>query len=159
MRIHGGKTHVWNQAGQKPEACDRLQRVAVQVDPTARVWRGSELPTVEQGIKVLGTTIGHHDYVLQMLSTIQDKHRVLLDAIPTVPDIQSAWLLLLHCAAARANYCRVRPDLVDNFDQSHDQGLWQCLCTIMDVPEDGDPVTRATASLPLSLGGLGLRSA
>ena len=116
---------------------------------------------MEQGIKVLGTPIGHHDYVLQMLSTIQDKHRVLLDAIPTVPDIQSAWLLLLHCAGARANYYIrvVRPDLVDNFAQSHDQGLWQCLCTIMDVPEDGDPVTRATASLPLSLGGLGLRSA
>ena len=116
---------------------------------------------MEQGIKVLGTPIGHHDCVLQMLSTIQDKHRVLLDAIPTVPDIQSAWLLLLHCAAARANYHIrvVRPDLVDNFAQSHDQGLWQCLCTIMDVPADGDPVTRATASLPLSLGGLGLRSA
>ena len=29
----------------------------------------------------------------------------------------------------------------------------------MDVPADGDPVTRATANLPLSLGGLGLRSA
>ena len=133
IRIHGGKTHVWNQAGQKPEACDRLQRVAVQVDPTARVWPGSELPTVEQGIKVLGTPIGHHDYVLQMLSMIQDKHRVLLDVIPIVPDVQSAWLLLLHCAAARANYYIrvVRPDLVDNFAQSHDQ-------TIMDVPEDGD---------------------
>ena len=37
--VHGGKTHVWNQARQKPEACDRLQRVAVQVDPTARVAR------------------------------------------------------------------------------------------------------------------------
>ena len=56
---------------------------------------------MEQGIKVLGTPIGHHDYVLQMLSTIQDKHRVLLDAIPTVPDIQSVFLLLLHCASAR----------------------------------------------------------
>ena len=25
IRVHGGKTHVWNQAGHKPEACDRLQ--------------------------------------------------------------------------------------------------------------------------------------
>ena len=84
IRVHGGKTHVWNQAGHKPKACDRLQRVAVQVDP-------------------------------HMLSTIEDKHRVLLDAIPTVPDIQSAWLLLLHCASARANcYIRVvRPKLLN----------------------------------------------
>ena len=27
IRIHGGEAHVWNQAGQKPEACDKLRRV------------------------------------------------------------------------------------------------------------------------------------
>ena len=134
IRVHGGK---------------RLEPIRTQTRPTARVWRGSEVPTVEQGIKVLCTPIGHNDHVLQLLTKIQDKHRVLLDVIPTVPDIQSAWLLLLHCASARANCCIrvVRPKLVNTFA---DQELWQCLCTT---------VTRATASLPLSLGGMGLRSA
>ena len=124
------------------------------------MWRGSELPTVEQGIKVLGTPIGHHDYVLQMLSTIQDKHRVLLMQFPQC-QISSQFFCCSFTALQHVNhYIRVvRPNLVDNFAQSHDQGLWQCLCTIMDVPADGDPVTRATANLPFSLGGLGLRSA
>ena len=34
--------HRRNKAGHKAEACDRLHGVAVQVDPTARVWRGSD---------------------------------------------------------------------------------------------------------------------
>ena len=59
IRIHGSKTHVWNQAGLQQDACEALQRVAEALDPTARVRRGSELPSVEQGIKVLGTPIGH----------------------------------------------------------------------------------------------------
>ena len=56
----------------------------------------------------------------------------------------------LHAIRASDNIRVVRPDLVDNFAQSHDQGLWQCLCTIMDVPEDGDPVTSHCQSAPLS---------
>ena len=136
--------------------------MAFQVDPTARVWRGSELPTVEQGIKVLGTPIGHRGYVLQMLSTIQDKHRVLLDAFP-----QCQTSSQLGCCSFTALQ-HVRITTSELSDQSWlttllnltTKGLWQCLCTIMDVPADGcDPVTRATASLPLSLGGLGLSSA
>ena len=42
---------------------------------------------------------------------------MLLERIPAVQDVQSAWLILLHCAAARANYLlRVeRPALVRRF--------------------------------------------
>ena len=38
--------------------------------------------------------------------------------------------------------------------------VWQCLCDILKIPEDfmGNP-HQAVATLPLSLGGLGLRSA
>ena len=97
-----------------------------------------------------------------LLEKVQAKQQVLLDAIPKVPKVQSAWLLLLHCASARANYQFrvVRPGLVESFAESHDQGLWRCLCAILEVLVDTcDVVTRATATLPLSLGGLGLRSA
>ena len=151
IRVHGGKTHVWNRAGQKPEACNRLQRVAEVHDRTARVWRGSEVPLAEQGIKVLGTPVGHDEYARSLLEKIQAKQQFLLNAIPTVPDVQSAWLLLLHCASARCNFQLrvVRPELVNSFAESHDQG----------AVETCDGLTRATATLPLSLGGLGLRSA
>ena len=103
IRVHGGKTHVWNQAGQKPDVCEAMQRIAEVSNPRAQVWRGSEVPSSMQGIRVLGTPLGHPDYVATHLEEIRRKHDVLFEAIPTVPDVQSAWLLLLHCASAGAN--------------------------------------------------------
>ena len=40
IRIHVGKTQVWNAAGERPQACDLLERFS----PENRVWRGSEFP-------------------------------------------------------------------------------------------------------------------
>ena len=60
-------------------------------DNTARVWRGSEVPLADQGIKVLGTPVGHDEYVRSLLKKIQAKQQFLLNAIPTVPDMQSAF--------------------------------------------------------------------
>ena len=75
---------------------------------------------------------------------------LLLQAIPTVPDVQSAWLLLLHCASPRANfYLRaVRPELALQFARGHDAR--ENLC---------DETTRSAETLPLALGGSGMRSA
>ena len=39
-QINGGKTRVWNAAGERPPACDLLERLA----PNERVWRGSDIP-------------------------------------------------------------------------------------------------------------------
>ena len=44
IRIHQGKTKIWNRAGEKPAVCDVLERMARIADPTACVWRGSEFP-------------------------------------------------------------------------------------------------------------------
>ena len=57
------KTEVWNRAGVRPEACNILERIARQDDPTAVVWKGSDIPTPEQGLKILGTPLGHPDFV------------------------------------------------------------------------------------------------
>ena len=91
-----------------------------------------------------------------------DEHNVLLERIPSLPDVQSVWALLLHCANARANYALrvIRPELARHFAQAHDAGLWRCLCAILRVIEDQcDALAKDAASLPLSVGGLGLRSA
>ena len=45
IRINPRKTKVWNAAGFKQSGCGVLQRIAETYDPTAVVWRGSELPT------------------------------------------------------------------------------------------------------------------
>ena len=98
---------------------------------------------------------------LSQLEQITEEHRVLLERIPAFQDVQSAWLILLHCASARANYLLrvVRPELVRHFAESHD-GLWRCLCQILDIPEGQcEPTVRIASTMPLVLGGIGLRSA
>ena len=128
IRVHSGKTHVWNRSGRMPPACDELQRRAVLQDPTAQVWTGSGVPTQNQGIKVLGCPLGHEDFVTTQLEAIGTKHQVLLQAIPTVPDVQSAWLLPLHCAAARANFC-LRVEGTMGVCGSVSPESWACLRT------------------------------
>ena len=88
------------------------------------------------------------------------KHSTLFQHIPVVEDPQAAWLLLLMCAATRANYwlrC-VRPDLTEAFAHRHDASVWECLRQILKITPFHD-MARVTASLPFSVGGLGLPAA
>ena len=77
ITVHGGKTKVWNSAGERPEACHELERVARLSDPEAIVWRGSGIPVDRQGIKVLGAPIGHPEFV----------RRAIGDCVPGTPDV------------------------------------------------------------------------
>ena len=66
---------------------------------------------------------------------------------------------IMHCASARANGLlrTVCPDNVWGFAGAHYRGLWECVCTLLNIPSHQDKST--TVTLPMSLGGLGLRSA
>ena len=68
-------------------------------------------------MKILGAPLGHPAFVRRCLRDLLQEHSVLLDRIPTVLDTQSAWSLLLFCAAARANYFTrvVEPELCRNY--------------------------------------------
>ena len=70
IHIHVGKTKTWNRAGNRPAICDMLERIAQRVNPRAKVWRGSQVPTADQGMKVLGTPLGHEDYVARHLESV-----------------------------------------------------------------------------------------
>ena len=88
-----------------PVGVERLEVEAHRIDPDAIVWReNSDIPIEQQGLKILGCLVGHHDFVQDQLSKLADRHSVLLDRISLVDDLQSAWLLLVFCAAARANF-------------------------------------------------------
>ena len=104
------------------------------VNPTARVWRGSMLPEAQR-MKVLGTPQGHPAFVAEHLRSVSREQQVLLDRIPLVQDLRSAWLLLLYCASARANHLMrvVNPGNTAEFAQSHDEAYWQCLCLILRI--------------------------
>ena len=82
-----------------------LTRAARALNPDAVFWRGDHrLPVVQQGVVVLGSPVGHDEFIKAKLMSKVTEHQTLLERIPLVRDVQSAWLLLLFCAATRANY-------------------------------------------------------
>ena len=87
----------------------------------------------------------------------------LLGKLPTVTDLQCAWLLLLFCAAPRANYLlrMLPPGATEAFARQHDEAVRNCLATLLSQgPQPLLPESACRAlHLLLRYGGLGLRSA
>ena len=154
---------MWNRSREEPPDCEAMQRAVVLVDPEARVWRSDvSQPLSEQELKILGTPVGQLEFVRAELAKLLVKHQVLLDRISAVNDLQSAWLWLTFCAATRANISlrSVPPQLALEFATAHDANVWQCFCGLFDFhPEQITASGVVVASLPLRLGGLGIRSA
>ena len=77
-----------------------LSAVARMHDPQAVVWRGDQgLPTAQQGLKVLGGTSGHPDFIRSFLSQKGLEHDHLLEMISQVPDVHCmvvAGVLRIH---------------------------------------------------------------
>ena len=138
-------------------------RAALAMNPNfTTVRRGSGVVPAEQGIRILGTPLGHEEYVRHHLDrTIQDHHE-LLQRIPSVPDVQSAWALLLHCANVRAKTSLrvVRPELVMELARARGAGLRRCMCFVLGIaPYQCDALSKDAATHPLSMGVVGSRSA
>ena len=160
IQIHIGKTQLWNKGKVPPPVWETLTAHAWRSDPDAIVWRDDRtLPEDQQGVKVLGTPLGSPEFVRARLLELSASHQRLVDKIPLVSDFKSAWLLLLFCAASRPN-CILRvlhPEATREFATLNDTAMRRCAETLLDVRMDDQ--TWNVGSLPLSLGGLGLRSA
>ncbi|OLP88553.1 hypothetical protein AK812_SmicGene30090 [Symbiodinium microadriaticum] len=90
-----GKTRVYATAeGPPPSGISELGEA---------VWRGNK-PPAERGVIVLGTPIGHPDFVRQWAEERMSEERRFLQHLPLLPDLQCSWLLLSMCAAPRANH-------------------------------------------------------
>ena len=150
IRVHDGKTQVWNASGLRPEGRDFLDRAGRAVNPEFdTVWRGDG-PTITEGLKVLG----HEDFLRDHLRRATEDDMSLLVEIPSLPDV--------HCASARTNYMlrAIRPVLIVQFSADHNAGLWSCLCNILRIaPDQCDELAKDVASLPLCMGGLGFGNA
>ena len=71
-----------------------LTAAARVANPTAIVWREDlELPPEEQGVKILGTPLGHPSFV---------RYHQLIRKILHIQDLQCAWILLLYCTSHSA---------------------------------------------------------
>ena len=143
-----------------PSGIEVMEAVARITDPEAIVWRGdTALQSENKGVRILGTPLGHRDFVRAQLASLSATHDQLIEKVPTLPDLQCAWMVLLYCCAARANYTVrvVHPELTAGLAAHHDASLRRCLSQLLDF--DPNTVYWDLANLPLSLGGLGLRSA
>ena len=152
--IMARKQAEWPQRGG-----DRLTAAARRSDPSVVVWKGDpSLPASEQGLRILGTPLRHPEDDHDQLRRTSVDNRWLLERIPAVQDLQSAWLLLSLCAGTHAN-CLLRatpPQMALEFAANHTVSLRTCLQRILgaEIPAESSEV----AVLPFTLGRLGLRS-
>ena len=146
IRLHEGKTKVWNRSGTAPEDIEELGEEA---------WQ-------PEGLKVLGTPIGSPQFTAAQLRVGEERR--FWDAIPTVKNLQCAWQLLLQSANPRANHTlrTLPPSLSGRYAQDHDDGIWATVeALLQQVPGEVEEqnFAREIATLPMRMGGLGLRSA
>ena len=92
--------------------------------------------------------LGHPAFVDRFLQRKIDAHKVLLERIPVIPDVQTAWLILSYCASAKANFDlrAISPFHSGEFARRHDEGIWKCFCQIWVFPLH---FAQEFASLPL----------
>ena len=74
--VHLGTIKVWNASGIRPRACDVFQQIAEAAGSCAPAWRGSGLPTAEQGIKVLSSEFSLASRSLHDGDRVNDRERV-----------------------------------------------------------------------------------
>ena len=158
MEVNLGKTRAWNAAGVEPSG---IAELGTADDPC---WVGDRtLEPDRQGLLLLGTPLGSHDYVQTQLADKRREHDLLLERIPSVPNLQAAWLLLLFCATPRPNYMlrMLPPTATTAFAAGHDAAVENCLARLLstDSPPQFDNLQCRRIHLPLRRGGLGLRSA
>ena len=124
----------------------------------AIVWKGGQKLLVRQKVvRALGVPIGREDYVKNQLAQKNEEHQVLINRILLVQDLQSAWLLLFHCAGSLATFRlrSVRPPLTTGFSDAHDRQMWECFSHLVWFASLSSKAQQYT-TIPLSLGGTGL---
>ena len=82
---------------------------------------------------MLGTPLGTAEYATALGKKRYEKQNKLLQCLPKLPDLQSAWLLLQQCAGPRFNYRArtVPPTENTEYASAHDTGMWQTLCALL----------------------------
>ena len=106
-----------------------------------------------------GTPVGRQEFVESELAKIVANFTGSCSQVIPVQDLQCCVAI---AGTARANfYIRtIRPELSAEFSQRHDEQIWHCFCKLLKTPPGAVAVSaRKAATLLLTSGGLGLRSA
>ena len=126
IRINLGKTQIFNRAGVLPPDCQHIIRAGQQLNPPVVVWqRDSALPPDQRGVTILGAPLGHLDFVKAQLRAKAEEHRILLNRVEAMTDLQCAWLILSFCCVTRANYYlrTIQPEGSEEFAAAHDTAV------------------------------------
>ena len=137
IRLHTGKTRVWNRASLCPAG-------VVELGP--EVWN-------PEGVKILGTPLGSQRFIQEVADKRLAEEQRLWDAIPTVPE----------CAGPRCHHMlrTLPPSQSEVYARGHDSGMERVMRTLLALPGDrhDQEMAHNIASLPMRMGGLGLRRA
>ena len=131
--MNQGKTRVWNRCGDRPPNCEHLFNTDGEPNDASR--GDHDLPTDRQGVRILGTPLGHAHFVQAELAKKIGEHGTLLERI------RNYLLRVVH------------PALSLNFAVQHDAGIRQCLEDLLHTPVTSE--MWEMASLPFSTGGVG----
>ena len=128
-----GKFRLWSKAGGPPPPGF--------ADFGPEVWTGNAA-TEARGIKVLGTPLGHDDFVALHAAERLREEEAFLHKVGRLGDLQCAWLLLTYCAVPRANhFLRVLPPrTVAAYARTHDASLWKSFCELLGCTSSQDDV-------------------
>ena len=93
-----------------------------------------------------------------------DEERQFWEAIDWVPDLQCAWQILVHCAGSRCHHFvrTVPPSESRAYAEGHDTGMIETMRLLLGGLTGNEAqkhMAQSIATLPMRLGGLGLRSA
>ena len=138
--MHKGKT----QSGTFRDGC------CADSDPTAIVWNGNQtLPCSPQGVKVLGTSWGHPEFVSAELRQVSECHSIFFERIPSVSYLQATSHLLLYCARTQANHLlrALLPHATEEYVAEHDGSMRRCLDRLLESdifrpPHQSSPPSR-----------------
>ena len=95
---------------------------------------------------MLGSPLGHDAFVTRQLNSKREEQDRLLQRIPALDSLQAAWLLLLFCAAPRANYLLriLPPHLTADYAVAHDVAVARCLAALLEHGNAPLPVSGTT---------------
>ena len=117
LDLNEGKIRVYNKAGTEPDGVKQLG---------PDVWVGShDREAKQRGLKVLGTPVGTPAFAAALGEKWTERESKLWTLLPQIPDLQTAWLLLLNCAGPRSNYRSraVPPQENGEYAAAHDKGM------------------------------------
>ena len=124
--------------------------------PLTRVEDLGEGVWSPDGIKILGTPIGSLEFVHSFIERRLEDEGRLWKAVTWVPDLQSAWQILLQCAGPRCHHLlrTLPPSQSTEYASRHDDGMWQATGALLGGltgTEEDQLTARHLASLPVRL--------